>query len=463
MKRTSCAAVLAALMLSIPAAGLAQPYKMQPEKKAPEKKAPTESVAELEKKAIQAYEDGNWVRFYAANSNLHAQRPFTPDYMINIVLSAASLERRTTAYHYMLQLQKQGYSVDFNRFEQTGPVRGTEAYDYINDLLVKAGDPLGEGTTLFTLEDVRPSDLGDVAWDSTRERFLVGTRAAGRLLAVDDEGSAELLLEANEENGLWSIDGIAVDPARNRLWIASSASPAFSDYSPADAHRGALFGFELDSLELAERFNLPADPYQHELGAVAVGGAGEVYVIDRATPIIYRKTADSDRLEAFAGGPQFVALTDIAVTPDNSRVFVSDAVLGILVVDPTAKRSAMISGPDTLNLYGIYGLQFSAGSLVVTQSGFSPQRIVRLELNADGATVGNIVPMASALESFDMPGVGTLRGDKLYYFANHGSSSEEGGVRMMATPLDSGQAVTPPDMRQFEEILKQATKKAAGQ
>jgi hypothetical protein len=100
---------------------------------------------------------------------------------------------------------------------------------------------------------------------------------------------------------------------------------------------------------------------------------------------------------------------------------------------------------------------------VVTQSGFSPQRIVRLELNADGATVGNIVPMARALESFDMPGVGTLRGDKLYYFANHGSSSEEGGVRMMATPLDSGQAVTPPDMRQFEEILKQATKKAAGQ
>ena len=83
-----------------------------------------------------------------------------------------------------------------------------------------------------------------------------------------------------------------------------------------------------------------------------------------------------------------------------------------IVVDPTAKRSAMISGPDTLNLYGIYGLQFSAGSLVVTQSGFSPQRIVRLELNPDGATVGNVVPMASALESFDSCGIpaGIVRG-----------------------------------------------------
>jgi len=463
MNRTSCLVALAALVLSIPTVGLAQPYKMQPQEKAPEKKAPVESVAELERKAIQAYEDGSWVRFYAANSKLHAQRPFTPDYMINIVLAAASLERRTTAYHFMLQLQQQGYSVDFNNFEQTEPVRGTEAYDYINDLMVKAGEPMGEGTVRFTLNDVSPSDLGDVAWDSTRERFLVGTRAEGRLLAVDDEGATEVLLEANDENGLWSIDGIAVDTAHNRLWVASSASPAFADYSPADAHRGALFGFELDTLEPAERFNLPADPYQHELGAVAVDGAGDVYVIDRATPIIYRKAADSDKLEPFAGGPQFVALTDITVTPDNSRVFVSDAVLGVLAVDPTARRSAMISGPDTLNLYGIYGLQFSGGSLVVTQSGFSPQRIVRLELNADGATVDTVTPMASALEAFDMPGVGTLRGDSLYYFANHGSETEQGGVRMMSTPLDAGQTITPPDMRQFQDILKQATEKATRQ
>jgi hypothetical protein len=71
--------------------------------------------------------------------------------------------------------------------------------------------------------------------------------------------------------------------------------------------------------------------------------------------------------------------------------------------------------------------------------------------------------MASALEAFDMPGVGTLRGDKLYYFANHGSTNEEGGVRMMSTPLDSGEAITPPDMRQFEEALKQATERAARQ
>ena len=45
-----------------------------------------------------------------------------------------------------------------------------------------------------------------------------------------------------------------------------------------------------------------------------------------------------------------VALTDLAVAPDNSRVFVSDAVLGVLLIDPLAHRSAMLTGPETLNL-----------------------------------------------------------------------------------------------------------------
>ena len=117
--------------------------------------------------------------------------------------------------------------------------------------------------------------------------------------------------------------------------------------------------------------------------------------------------------------------------------------MGVLLIDPLRQRSAMLSGPETLNLFGIYGIEFIDGKLIITQSGISPQRILRLELNPD-----------------DTPGVGTTRGENLYYFANHGTASADAKARLMATPLEAGNDVKPPDMQQFEEALRQATQKA---
>ena len=194
--------------------------------------APSEpGVAELEAMAREAYQQKDWVRFYSNNIKLHQQRPYVPEYLLNIVLATSSLDRKRTAYHYMLKMQQQGLSFDLDEYEETANIRGTEAYEYMNNLMIKAGNPSGTGATVFEL-DLHPSSLGDIVWDESRERFLVGTRNDGRLLAVNERGEAELLLKAGEDNGLWSIEGIAVDAKNNRLWIASSASPDFQGVGP---------------------------------------------------------------------------------------------------------------------------------------------------------------------------------------------------------------------------------------
>jgi hypothetical protein len=51
--------------------------------------------------------------------------------------------------------------------------------------------------------------------------------------------------------------------------------------------------------------------------------------------------------------------------------------------------------------------------------------------------------MAIALEGFDRPGVGTIQGDELYYFANTGSGDESGAL-LMSTPLAAGAASVQP-------------------
>ena len=421
-----------------------------------------ERIAMLERQAAEARSQENWADLLKYSMQLHEQRRHVPAYILEVIRAAAAMGERQTAYEYMLKLQQSGLSYDMNAIPQTADMRDTEAYQHINNLMLEANQPVGVGKDFLSLPGA-PADIGDLAWDESRKRFLLGTRREGRILAVADDGGTETLLEANSENGLWSIGGLAVDTASNTLWVASSATPAFANYATADAHRSALFRFNLETLELLERYNLGVDGLPHRLGSIAATSDGTVYVLDRALPFIFRKAGDGDRLEPFVAIPKLVALTDLAVTPDNSRLFVADAVMGILLIDPVAGHSAMLQGPDNLNLFGIYGIEYTDGSLVVTQSGIRPQRIMRLVLDPAGAAVQSVIPMAVALEGFDTPGTGTIRGDSLYFFANHGTRSDDDRMRMMVSPLDSGEEIKSPDMRLFERMMRERMNQQGGE
>lgn len=399
-------------------------------------------ISSLEQQSREAFEAEKWVKVYVANLKLNQLRPGERDYVVNAVRACGMLDRKSTAYHLMLEMQKEGMTFNFNEVPETEQIRGTEAYEYINDLLVDAGKPAGVGMPVFTLQG-NPADYAAIAWDSSREKFLVGTKEKGEILAVADTGESEVLIKAGGEKGPGSVAGIAVDSERNRLWISGS-----------DENRGVLVEFNLKSLEPIGRYGLPVDSSAHEIGSVAVSDNGNVYVIDREASTIYRKVGEGSQLEPFFSGPDLVELTDLAVVGDDSRLFVSDAAKGVLVIDPVAEQAAFLSGPESLNLSGALGVEYQAGQLFVVQGAFKPQRVVRLALdNVSGSIVESISPMANALEVFNQPGISTIRGNDLFYFANSGGA-EESGVIVVSTPLDAGTEVEPPEMDMFEEALR---------
>ena len=447
MSRILLAGVAAAMTVLL----LTAPLQAQPDTD-PKTVSQTEQISILQKQSEEAYAAGKWVAFYIANMKLSEMRPYEPEYMVNIVRACGLLDRKSTAYHYMLKMQQQGLSFDFNSTEDTLKIRDTEAYEYINQMMVDAGKALGVGEVAFTMPGT-PADFRAIAWDGSRDRFLLGTMGEGTVIAVSSDGETEVLLKADDKNGLWSISGLAVDLKNNRLWVSSAATPLFSRFSPADTNHGALFELDLETLEIVGRYNLPVDGLKHEPGSLAVTDDGHVYVINRAAPIIYRKTPEGDRLEAFFASPNLLALRDIAVVPDNSRVFVSDAYKGILAIDPIVEQAALLSGPETMNLGGIKSIEYVNGMLIVVQGDFEPQRLIRLELDASGAAVQSVAPMAIALEDFNQPGIGTIQGESLYYFANSGADDAKSAI-IMNTPLNAGVEAAPPDWTQFGEAMK---------
>jgi len=413
--------------------------------------ASPDNVPALLVKANEAYIAKDYMTFRTTLERLHKLRPYNGQYMYQLVIAHALLDEKDQAYNMMLTMQKQGLSYDFSVPESTKNIRGTEVFDYVNDLMIMAGKPLGESEPVVVLpDDVRFPE--SITWDESRQKFLIGSISDGSIHTLDTGGQVEELLKANNENGLWAVMDILVDQARNRLWVSSAAIPVFSGYNPADKGRSALLEFNLETLELIRTYPVPVDQNPHVLGSMVLGPNGDIYIADRALPIVFKKAAGEEKIKAVLASRDMVSLRGIAMQPDGEIMYLADREMGIMVADFKGRRAMKLGIPETLNLGGIDGIYLWNNHLVIIQNGNSPERVMRLELDETHTKVIAIRPLAVAQIEFDSPGFGTIRGEDLIYFANRQLNNTEGKVKpvtILRTPLDSSKDLAEPDMVEF--------------
>lgn len=441
-------------ILSQPGAGKAGQHKVNP-------KSFPQDLAGLQALAIESYQAGDYMRFVQTTIKLRELRPFEQQYLVGMVVGGALIGRPTTAYNYMHVMQQEGLSYDFNSTEDTQSIRKTEVYDYLNGLLIEAGKPAGEGRVAFTLPDaaVQPEAI---AWDAGRGVFLVGNLETGAVLSVTPGGDVKELLKADDENGLLSITGIAVDATHNKLWLSSAGIRQFAALKPENLGHGAVFEFELDSLKLLRRYSIPEDGLPHAPGSIELTSAGDVYVIDRAVPMVFRKMASDGELEAYLASKDMTGFTDLAVSDTGETLYVADSQLGILVVDLASGAAAPLVAPETLNLGGISGLSFSESSLLMIQNGITPQRLMRLKLDPTGKQVSEVTPLAMALEEFTAPASGVVEGGAVYYFAGSnqpGQTQAVAPVIVMKSPLELSEAIITAEQRKYDADTAKKKKK----
>lgn len=420
--------------------------------------APVVSVPELRREANRAFVAKDYPAFRAAMEQLHHERPNNSDYMYQLVLAHALLDEKSAAYNLMLKMQRQGLSYDFDQAPESANLRGTQIYAYLNDLMVSAGEPLGVAEAVVTLDESIALPEA-IAWDPERGKFLVGTVADGQILAVGRDGETSELLRADNENGVWGIYGLAVDSKRNRLWASSAARPEFSGYDVIDKGRSVLIEFRLDTLELIRRIPVPVDGQPHTLGSLAVSPAGDVYVTDSLLPLVYRKPADTDRLQLYFVSPELVNLRDLELSADGELLYLADYEVGVVVIDIEEGQPYSLARSEMLNLGGIDSIRFWRNHLVIVQGGIRPKRVMRLELDETGRTVSGVAPLAVALEIMESPNQGTVVGDDLYYFANshwRQRNADRKPVIIARTPLAEATNIIDPEAQQLMERINEA-------
>jgi hypothetical protein len=258
-----------------------------------------------------------------------------------------------------------------------------------------------------------------VAYDARRRRMLVSSMRQGTIVSVNDGSRPRDFIDLQREGG-WAPLGLAVDSARDRLWVTSMWMPHTLGVSATDSGKSAVFVFDLASGRRIARHDLERG--NHEPGDICVGANGDLFVSDGRTGVMYTLPVGADSLSMLVPAGQLVSPQGCAVdiTSTGARVLVADYALGIASVDVTTGKVTWLPRSRAVAVTGIDGMVLSGDQLIGAQNGIEPNRIVAIHLGPNHQSIDAVSVVAQDAELIREPTHVTMAGRDVLFVANGG-------------------------------------------
>jgi sugar lactone lactonase YvrE len=304
------------------------------------------------------------------------------------------------------------------------------AFRALLDAIRRDFPPVTEAAVAFTVpeRDLIPEGI---AHDPLSGRFFLGSLHKRKIVAISREGAVSDFVPAARD-GLGMVLGMKVDSARRLLWAACEFR--VRNGAGAEQARSALAAFDLGTGRLVQRVLL--DSGNHMLNDLVLTRAGDVYVTDHPANEVLRLRRGGDRLERVVDSTAVFRPNGIALSPDESKLFVAAWPAIAVVSLPSGEVTPLRQPPDVVT-GGLDGLYFHRGSLIGVQNDVHPGRVVRYELSPDLASVVRADVLLSYHPSFEIPTTGAIAGDGLYLIANTQMGKlGEGGITVPVEQLN---------------------------
>ncbi|UWZ83063.1 hypothetical protein [Occallatibacter riparius] len=264
------------------------------------------------------------------------------------------------------------------------------------------------GATAITLTD--PGLLTeDIDFDPSTHTFLITSVLEHKIIRAGLDGR---ITDFSSSPDRWPMLAIKLDAPRNRVWATEVALDGFTSAPKEAWGRSAVLCYDLKSGKLLRRIE---GPPKTALGDMVLTPDGEPILSDGQGGKLYRLIGDNLRpIES----NEFISPQTPARTPGGDAILVPDYLRGIGLLNLSTQQVSWLDG-SKIALNGVDGLYLHGRSLILTQNGTSPQRVLRLELDASLTRITNSKVIDQSPAQTD-PTHGVVVGNDFYYIANSG-------------------------------------------
>ena len=291
---------------------------------------------------------------------------------------------------------------------------GSPGYKSILDRFVRNSAPVSSAEPALRL-----SDAGlvaeDIDYDPGSKSFLITSILEKKIVRVAASGAANDFAHSPHQ---WPMLAIKIDSFRHLVWATEVALDGFTAAPKSDWGRSAVLCFDLSSGMLLQRVEGPSTS---ALGDMVLAQNGDPILSDGNGGGIYRLSHGALTL---INGSDFISPQTPAALPDPNLILAPDYLRGIAILDLRNGHVQWLNHdqPPAVALNGADGLYFHRGSLLLTQNGTSPERVIRLQLDPSLSRILSTQIIERATPTLGDPTHGVVVGDTFYYIANSGWS-----------------------------------------
>ena len=364
--------------------------------------------------AIRAAHTGNDAAAYVARSRelrefLHS----SPDSILQSMSAEAFAGDRDAALRSLTTFIAMGQTNDaVFQGKQFDELRKVEKFGVLQAEMHKNETPVAGSTEVFRMPEAGliPEDID---YDPATRQFYVTSVLKCEILAFDSTGHSKLFARAPHA---WPMMALKIDSPRRVLWATEVALHPFKSVPEKDWGTSTILIYDLDSGRLLHRV---AGPPQTTLGDMALTKDGDAIVSDNDNGGLYRVNRKTQAIERLDLG-DFVYPQTAVMSPDQRHIFVPDYSRGIGILDLATKHVAWLTSQTPHALSGIDGLYLYGRTLIATQNGTSPERVVRFELDKSLTQVESESIVDRSTPTLGDPTHGVIVNGSFYYIGNSG-------------------------------------------
>lgn len=398
---------------------LAFSQALEPEKAYANEIEKINDIGKLSELANEALKSGDFLKYEILLTKLTELRPFNPDFKFSLAKAYALQDKKSESYNTLIELQKAGLSYPVGDKEGFDNIKGTGAFDYIEENMEANATPFGEGTKAFEVSENYSGMLFEnITYDEKGERFLLGSVRSGDIYQYSEKSGFKSFIDAgNPETGPWGVIDLVADNKGDLLWVASATLPHYTGTTQANFGLAMISKFKLSTGELLNNYSMPANNQPVLFNNLHLTQGQELYFINAFSKDLFKIKKDSKQVESIANLQGLSSIQAITSNDKETVLYISDYELGIFVINLETKQMAPLIRSGEGYFAGINDLFYDNGDLVAIQSGVNPSRIMRYMLKED-LFLFNMFPVEASQPQFKSLGNGVLVGEDVYYVAN---------------------------------------------